>query len=188
MQHCIRGFAGLATFLLQSISWHRFFPKSPLVNRYYRTDFDYTRAQVVESIGTTAYVLRRSTWEQAGMLDERFRLSMIDLAYNAMLKSKGLKVYYTPCAEVIHFGGQTINQTVLKSLQDQRDSFIEFNNAYNYFGSNRLIKFAVNAGIWARYFLRWIEFHLGSDKRVIKGPGAPARNAQAHAATTWEQS
>ncbi len=104
VQHCIRGFAGVTTFLLQMIQWQRFFPNSSIMNRYYRTDFDYSRDQVVESIGTTAYVLRRSTWEQAGMLDERFRLSMVDLAYNAMLQSKGYKVYYTPCAEVVHFG------------------------------------------------------------------------------------
>src|SRR5271169_3444777 len=59
VQHCIRGFAGVKTFLLQMIQWQRFFPDSPVMNRYYRTDFDYTRAQTVESIGTTAYVLRR---------------------------------------------------------------------------------------------------------------------------------
>jgi GT2 family glycosyltransferase len=174
VQHCIRGFAGVSTFLLQMIQWQRFFPNSRTMNRYYRTDFDYSRAQTVESIGTTAYVLRRSTWEQAGMLDERFRLSMVDLAYNAMLRSKGYKVYYTPCAEVVHFGSQSINQRALRSLQDQRDSFIQFNDSYNYFGKGRFLKFVVRAGVWLRYGLKWAEFHLSSDKRVIKGPGAPA--------------
>src|SRR5271165_6228902 len=92
VQHCIRRFAGVSTFFLQALSWHRLFPNSRLMNRYYTTEFDYSEAQPVESIGTTAYVVRRSTWEQAGMLDERFRLALVDLAYNYILNRKGYKV------------------------------------------------------------------------------------------------
>lgn len=179
VQHCIRGFAGPATFLLQAINWHKFFPRSRLLNRYYNTDFDYSRAQIVESIGTTAYIVRRSTWEQAGMLDERFRLSMVDLAYNAMLKAKGYRVYYTPCAEVVHFGSQSINQAALSSLRDQRDSFIEFSNSYNYFGKSPFTKALVRLAVWARFYLKCMEYYLGTDKRVIKGPGAPSKGQAA---------
>ena len=83
-------------------------------------DFDFLQAQQVEAIGTTVFVLRRSTWERAGMLDERFRWAMADLAYEYMLKQKGFELYYTPCAEVIHFGSQTANQDVLGTLREQR--------------------------------------------------------------------
>ena len=34
VQHCIRGFAGASTFLLQMIQWQRFFPGSRIMNRY----------------------------------------------------------------------------------------------------------------------------------------------------------
>ena len=126
VQHDIRRFAGAGTFFLQTLNWHKLFPKSRLMSRYYCTDFDFARAQQVEAIGTTVFVLRRSTWEQVGMLDERFRWAMVDLAYEYMLKKKGYKVFYTPCAEVIHFGSQTVNQDVLRTLREQRDGFIEF--------------------------------------------------------------
>ena len=175
VQHCIRSFAGVGTFALQSLNWHRLFPQSRLINRYYNVDFDYSRAQQVQSIGTTAYIIRRSTWEQAGMFDERFRLSMVDLAYNFMLNRKGYKVYYTPCAEVIHFGGQSINQMASTSLRDQRDAFIAFSDSYDYFGSGRVTKALVRVAVWLRFYLKMFEYHLGSDKRVIKGPGAPSR-------------
>jgi len=188
IQHCIRGFAGAATFMLQAISWHRFFPRSKLMNRYYRTDFDYSREQIVESIGTTAYVVRRSTWETAGMLDERFPHAMVDLAYNAMLLSKGCAVYYTPCAEVVHFGGQSINQLVLRSIRDQRDAFIRFNNYYDYFGGSRASKALVRVGVWLRYYIKLMEYRFGSDKRVIKGPGAPPRAHNAGRSTNLGRS
>ena len=66
VQHHIRSFASLGVFFLQTLNWHKLFPNSPLMNRYYNTDFDYSKAQQVESIGTTAYVIRRSTWETVG--------------------------------------------------------------------------------------------------------------------------
>ena len=182
VQHCIRRFAGVSTFLLQTLNWHKLFPKSPLMNRYYTTEFDYSKAQPVESIGTTAYIVRRSTWEQAGMLDERFRLALVDLAYNYMLNRKGYKVYYTPCAEVIHFGGQSINQNTLSSLRDQRQALIDFNEHYDYFGKSRTTKLLVRFAVLARYYLKVLEYHLSSDKRLIKGPGAPNKEQAARAA------
>ena len=179
VQHCIRRFAGANTFFLQTLNWHKLFPRSRRMDRYYATDFDYSQPQQVESIGTTAYMVRRSTWEQAGMLDERFRVALADLAYNYMLKQKGYKVFYTPCAEVIHYGGQSINQVPLSALREQCHSFIQFNDAYDYFGKSRLTKAIVRFGIRVRYCSKVLGYYLSSDKRVIKGPGAPRKDVAA---------
>jgi N-acetylglucosaminyl-diphospho-decaprenol L-rhamnosyltransferase len=175
LQHCIRGFSGAGTFMLQALYWHKLFPQSRVMNRYYNTDFDYSRPQPVESIGTTAYLVRRTTWEQAGMFDERFRQSVVDLPYNFMLSRKGYKVYYTPCAEVVHFGSQSVNQDPRTFLSDQRDTWIEFNDSYGYFGKSSFTKVWVRIALWLRFYLKSAEYHLGSDKRVIKSRGAPSR-------------
>jgi GT2 family glycosyltransferase len=175
VQHCIRHFSGLGTMILQGLNWHKLFPKSRLTDRYYATDFDYSKAQAVDSIGTTAYVVRRSTWENAGMLDERFQLFVSDLAYNFMLRQKGYAVHYTPCAEIVHFGSQSVNQTPLSSLGELHDALIAFNDAYDYFGKSRASKLAVALAVRAREYFKRAEYYLGSDKRVIKGPGAPPK-------------
>jgi len=175
VQHCIRHFSGAGTMLLQALNWHKLFPHSRLTDGYYATGFDYSKAQPVDSIGTTAYVLRRSTWENAGMLDDRFRLFVSDLAYNFMLKQKGYPVYYTPCAEVVHFGSQSVNQTPQTSLRELHDALIEFNEAYDYFGKSRASKLLVRLAVRARDHFKRAENSLSSDKRVIKGPGAPPK-------------
>ncbi|MGB8770008.1 MAG: glycosyltransferase family 2 protein [Candidatus Korobacteraceae bacterium] len=175
VQHHIRSFANLGVFFLQTLNWHKLFPGSKLTNRYYNTDFDYSQAQPVESIGTSVYMIRRSTWEGIGMLDERFRWAMPDLAYNYTLHRKGYKVFYTPCAQVIHFGGQTASQDVLKALREQCQGLIDFSEAYDYFGKGRLIKALVRFGIRGRYYSKVLGYYLSSDKRVIKGPGAPKK-------------
>ncbi len=182
IQHCIRGFPTAGVFFLQALNWHKLFPNSRLMNRYYNTNVDYGTAQQVESIGTTAYMIRRSTWETAGMLDERFRLAVVDLAYNYMLKQKGYKVYYTPCAEIVHLGSQSINQKALSSLHDQCRALIQFNEVYNYFGPGRMMKLLVRWAVMARYYSKVLGYHLSSDKRVIKGPGAPAKKVAKRAA------
>lgn len=181
VQHCIRHFPGPATLALQALNWHKLFPKSRLGNRYYATDFDYSKAQLVDSIGTTAYVIRRSTWENAGMLDERFHLFVSDLAYNFMLKQKGYLVHYTPCAEVVHFGSQSVNQTPLRSLRELHHALIEFNEAYDYFGKSHASKLLVRLAVQVRDYWKRAEYRLSSDKRVIKGPGAPPKARRASA-------
>jgi len=175
VQHCIRHFSGTGTLALQAFNWHKLFPKSRWTNCYYATDFDYSKAQLVDSIGTTAYVVRRSTWESAGMLDERFQLFVSDLAYNFMLQQKGFAVHYTPVAEIVHFGSQSVNQTPQSSLHELHHALIEFNEAYNYFGKSRASKLLVRLAVKARACFKRAEFRLSSDKRVIKGPGAPPK-------------
>jgi N-acetylglucosaminyl-diphospho-decaprenol L-rhamnosyltransferase len=177
VQHCIRRFSGPGTMLLQALNWHKLFPRSRFADRYYATRLDYSMAQPVDSIGTTAYVLRRSTWENAGLLDERFRLFVSDLAYNFMLKQKGYRVDYTPCAEIVHYGSQSVNQHAESSLRELHEALVTFNEAYDYFGKSRVSKLMVRLAVEARNWLKHAEYHFGSDKRVIKGPGAPPRCA-----------
>jgi GT2 family glycosyltransferase len=173
VQHCIRRFVGPGILLLQAINWHKLSPKSGSMRHLYATDTDYSREQQVDSIGTTAFMIRRSTWEAAGMLDERFRMHVVDWAYNFMLKQKKKTVYYTPCAEIIHFGSQSVNQAALKSIRELHDALILFSDTYNYFGRSSLLKQVIRVGVNLRCWIKQAECRLGKDKRVVKGPGAP---------------
>ena len=170
VQHCTRGFASAGTFILEALNWHKLVPNSRVHNRYYNVGFDYSRVQRVESISTCAYVARRSTWERAGLFDERFGQFMVDHAYNYVLKRMDLPVYYMPWAEVIHFGSQSIGQDPRGTLRDEAEAFIQFNDAYDYFGSNPLLKLVVRLAVRARYLARLLEYSLRADKRIVKGP------------------
>jgi hypothetical protein len=170
VQHCIRGFAGAGTFLLQALNWHRLFPHSRVMNQYYNTDFDYSRTQRVQSIGTSAYVMRRSTWEDVGMFDERFGQFMVDLAYNFTLNQRGYSVWYTPCAEVIHYGSRSIGQNPVAALRDETAAFVLFNESYSYFRQNWLFRWPVRGALRARLYIRLLEHHVKTDKTVVKGP------------------
>ncbi len=188
VQHHIRSFAGFGVFLLQTLNWHKLFPHSKAMNRYYNTDFDYSKAQPVQSIGTSAYIMRRSTWETIGLLDEKFRWSMPDIAYNYTLHRRGFPIYYTPSTAVVHFGGQTASQDVLGSLREQCQGLIDISERYDYFGRSRLTKAIVRWGVRIRYWTKVLGYYLSSDKRVIKGPGAPPKEVAAQALQMVEPS
>jgi len=173
IQSCIRRFAGGGTMVMQGLNMHKLFPNGKVAREYYSINFDYGKEQVVDSIGTTAFVIRRSTWEQAGMLDERFPHFQVDLAYNLMLKCAGLKVFYTPCAKVIHYGSQSVNQQPKKRIIELHRALADFSDFYDYFGTSWLVKKTVRAALRIRCWLKLAELRMGSDKRVIKGPGAP---------------
>ena len=172
-QHCVRNFANLRMMILQGLNWHKLFPNGAVSKSYYANTFDYTKEQLAEFIGTTAFVIRRSTWEGDGMLDELFPLYQVDLAYCYMLMKKGRKLYYTPTAEVIHYGSQSVSQIAKKSLQQQHKGFTDFSDHYDYFGSSPITKQVIRWAVGLRYFIKLMELKFGKDKRVIKGPGAP---------------
>jgi N-acetylglucosaminyl-diphospho-decaprenol L-rhamnosyltransferase len=170
-QSCLRRFGGFGTMVLQGINWHKLFPNGRTAKNYYAADFDHSREQIVDALGSTAFVIRRSTWEKAGMLDERFPLFQVDLAYCYMLKKKNYRIYYTPCAEIIHYGGQSVNQMPKASLRQMHDALHDFNEHYDYFGSNPVVKKFIHCAISMRYWLKIAEYHISTDKRVNKGPG-----------------
>ncbi len=93
----------------------------------------------------------------------------------------GYKVYYTPCTEVVHLSGQTASQDVLRALREQCQGLIDFSEAYDYFGKSRLTKAVVRFGVRVRYYTKVLGYYLSSDKRVIKGPGAPKREVASEA-------
>jgi GT2 family glycosyltransferase len=173
VQHCVRTFANLSMMILQGLNWHKLFPNGAVSKTYYAQTFDYSREQLAEFIGTTAFVIRRSTWEQDGMLDELFPLYQVDLAYCYMLMKKGRKLYYTPSAQVIHYGSQTVNQHAKRGLQQQHKGFIDFSDHYDYFGSSPITKRLIRWAVGIRYGIKLMELKFSRDKRVIKGPGAP---------------
>ena len=80
------------------------------------------------------------------MLDERFPMYQVDLAYCYMLKMKGFKIHYTASAAIVHYGSQSVNQRALAGIRLQHQGFIDFSDHYDYFSSNLFDKVLDQAG------------------------------------------
>ena len=177
IQHCIRSFPSLIPMLAQSVNMHQWWPNNPFTDLYYNTKFDYDKSQQVQSIGTTAFIVRRSTWEIYGMLDERFTLSMVDLAYCRMLGQHNQKIYYVADGVVMHYGSASINQSSLKEIGLTHAALRQFYEIYYAPNHSPFVQFFARIGIWLRKQFKTLEYYISTDKRVIKGPGAPPKAA-----------
>jgi GT2 family glycosyltransferase len=174
VQHCIRSFPNPLTMLFQSLSLHRIWPNNPITDAYYNTDFDYSRVQTVQSIGTTSFIIRRSTWETFGMLDERLTLAFVDLAYCRALGQRKQKIYYVPDAVVLHYSGQTINQNGVREIRLLHQELRKFYDYYIAAQHSPPSRTLIRAGIWLREQFKVLEYELSDDKRVFNTPGVSA--------------
>lgn len=176
IQHCVRGFPDALTLIAQSINLHKIIPNNPITERYYFLRIDQTRAQPVPSIGTTAFLIRRSIWESVGLLDVRFPQLMADQAYCLKLQQAGKKIYYVPFAEVVHLGSQSLNQNSRKAIYDLHEELKIFYNVF-YAPKNHVIKnWLAHLVIKGRCELKLLENWINKDKRLITGPGAPSQS------------
>lgn len=169
VQHCIRSFPGLFPMLLQTLNFHNLFPSNRFTDKYYNTKFDYEKAQVVDSIGTTAFIIRRSTWETYGKLDEKFPLHFVDLAYCYMLRENNQKVYYYPGAEILHYGSATINMSGKKEIGIQHKALRLFYDTYFSKKHSVITRSVVRVGIKFREALRGAMFKYSKNKAVFGG-------------------
>ena len=173
IQYCVRTLPDIKTAVFQSLGWHKLFPRSRITARYYRTDLDYEKVLSVDSIGTTCYAIRREVLERVGFLDEAFFMYNVDLDYNKRIKDAGFNIYYLPEARIIHYGGISVNQNNIRGLKEQHQGmWLMYKKHYSPRRppvTNAFVYAAIRMRLSAKLLLALIS----SDKRVIKGPGAP---------------
>jgi GT2 family glycosyltransferase len=179
IQHCVRGFTGLLPMVFQTLNLQLVWPNNPFTRQYYNTHLTYEESMPVQSLGTTAFVIRRKTWEEHGMLDERFPHWFVDLAYCHRLKEREQPVYIVPDAVVMHYGSQSISQNGIGEIAKFHSALRLFYDEY--VGKNHgLAKRAiVHTCIPVRKLMKVAEFKLTRDKRLLKGPGTPSKKVAA---------
>lgn len=177
VQYCIRSFPNVSVMFFQALNLHKLWPSNPITNRYYHLDLDYDADHTVDSLGTTAFVIRREVWEDDGLLDERFKIAFVDLAYCAKLRQRAARVDYVGGAVVTHLGSQSINLSSSDEVRSRAAGLRQLYDAYLAQRDPAWKRPIVRAGIQAWGLLRRIEHRVSKDKRVITGPGAPKRVA-----------
>lgn len=175
VQFCIRSFPGVGVMFFQALNLHKLWENNPITNRYYHLDLDYGANHTVDSLGTTAFVVRRSVWEDDGLLDEQFQIAFVDLAYCAMLGARRVRIDYVGEATVVHLGSQSINLNSASEVRKRAQGLRLLYDKYLAERDPRWKRPIVRGGIRTWGILKRAEYRLSKDKRVITGPGAPRR-------------
>jgi len=117
------------------------FPR--MLDSYLLRDFKYSVAAQVDSIRGAFFVMRKSSLEKFGLLDERYFLWFEEVDYCRAVKEQGGQVWYTPEAVAIDYVGKSFSQLSRSTKQAYfRTSMLAYFKKWESPWQTRLLFFA----------------------------------------------
>jgi hypothetical protein len=121
----IRRFPMLADQLAIVLKLPHLFPH--ILDKYLRTDFDYSQAAPVDSVRGGFFWLRADEIGQVPLFDERYFIWFEEVDYCRQTKLSGGQVWYTPVANCLDYVGQSFKQVKRGRTQSYfRQSMIKY--------------------------------------------------------------
>ncbi|MDQ3863720.1 MAG: glycosyltransferase family 2 protein [Actinomycetota bacterium] len=132
----------------------RLFPKSPLVRRHFPATEEPTGPPAeVDWISGACMVVRRTTLEEVGSMDERFFMYFEDADLCRRTREAGWLVYYLPQIEVLHHtGASSLNRP--KAIWDLHRSAFLYHRKHGPHGPLGLYSLLVLVGLTGRALVR----------------------------------
>lgn len=115
----------LSTELFNKMLLHILFP-------FYKLgDWDHRETRTVGWVSGACLMARRAMLDRIGLLDERMYMFYEDIELCLRARRRGWHVVYLPSSEVIHLGGQSVQQDFGRMLVvSQRSTFYFFQKHY----------------------------------------------------------
>jgi len=119
-------FPSILNMLLSSTYLYKLFPKSKFFGRermtwWYRNDI-----KEVDVITGCFMLIRQKAIQQVGTMDEQFFMYGEETDWCYRFKEAGWKILFTPCAEIIHLGGQSAQKRATTMVVQLRKSILQF--------------------------------------------------------------
>lgn len=126
VQPSCESFPSLSNLFFESFFLEKLFPQNRLFARRALSFFNYDHALPVDYVKGAFLMIRRRTFEDIGLLDERFFFYAEEMDWCYRARQKGWQVYFTPGGEVLHHGGQSsdpVAPATFVQLQRARHQF-----------------------------------------------------------------
>lgn len=155
VQKSLRSFPEPWPILWEYLGLSRVFPKSRVFGAYRMTWFDYDRPIEADQPMGTFLLIPRKAYEDVGGLDTDFPIFFNDVDWCYRAKARGWKIYYTPDATILHYGGGGTKKAPKRAMvRESHRSLLRFYEkhyrgripAFAYF----FIRLAILAGEWLR--------------------------------------
>ena len=155
---CRRSFPTPISAVSKTIGLAALFPKSKLLASYNMTYADPDEVTEVDAISGSFFCIRRDVYEKLNGFDEDFFMYGEDLDLCFRTKQMGLKNYYTPSTNILHFKGQSCRTRRWKSYVDFYKAMLIFVKKHKglYFVPNFLVSFGILFAAFVGMFSRLI--------------------------------
>jgi GT2 family glycosyltransferase len=127
VQHSVRSFPDPLGVLWELVGFSRLLPRSRFFASYRMGWFDYKGTVEVDQPMATFLLTSREVYSLVGGLDERFPIFFNDVDWCYRIKKRGLRVYYSDCSSIIHYGGAGTGRAPRSVMaSESKKSFLAF--------------------------------------------------------------
>jgi len=145
-ESCRRGFPTPAVAFFRFSGLTRLFPKSKLFGRYNLTYMDPSEPAEVDAVSGSYMFLHLELFRQLGGFDQRFFMYGEDLDLCARVKEQGLKVWYLPRTQIVHFKGKSSPKRPLRTRGAFYQAMMLFSKKYRHTYGTFFPSFLIHAG------------------------------------------
>ena len=132
----------------------KLFPKSRKFGRYYMQYLDNEESNPIEIISGAYMMLRHSTIEKTGVLDEDFFMYGEDIDLSYRIIKGGYNNYYLPL-RILHYKGESTNKSTYRYVHTfYRAMQLFFKKHYSHY--SMLVSLPINIAIWTRAMLAYV--------------------------------
>ncbi|SMG14812.1 glycosyltransferase family 2 protein [Fibrobacter sp. UWB13] len=155
---CRRSFPTIVSAVSKTIGLAAMFPKSKTLASYNMTYADPDEMIEVDAISGSFFCIRRDVYETLNGFDEDYFMYGEDLDLCFRTKQMGLKNYYTPVTNILHFKGQSCRTRRWGSYVDFYKAMLIFVKKHKdlYFVPNFLVSFGILFAAFVGMFSRLI--------------------------------
>lgn len=153
IQYCAQREPSVFTILLEFSRLHKLLPPKLRGDLLLSTYFSYNYPQKMDWAWGTALIVRREAIEEGGALSENFFMYGEDMEWSLRLRKYGWEVWICPDSEIIHYGGQSTQQ----SWDNTKKQTVILDNCYEALKMHRS-RFHVKSVQLASLFVSSMEF------------------------------
>lgn len=120
LQPSCRRFPEPLVLAMMFLKIHHFFPNLEIYCKYQMMDFIYDHEAFVDQIMGACMVIPRKAIDKIGLLDEKYWIWFEEVDWCKRAYEAGMKVWFSPSAEIIHHGGVSFKQAYMPIRKEWR--------------------------------------------------------------------
>lgn len=164
---CKRSFPAPGIALPKILGFSKLFPRSPWAGRYNLTYLDPDLIHKVDAISGSCMFIRRKTFEEIGLFDEKFFMFGEDLDFCYRAIKAGGEVHYVPITQIVHYKGESVKVAPFDSLKWFHEAMNLFVDKHFSKTASFLTRMALRIGIFLRHFSTFVSSSMAQFIPVV---------------------
>ncbi|NLN76337.1 MAG: glycosyltransferase family 2 protein [Armatimonadetes bacterium] len=154
LQFSARRFPPMFAGLFRHTILGKLFPNNRFVKGYLMTDMPHDQIMDVDWLSGSALMVRRETFEQIGLLDERFFMYCEDVDWCKRAHDAGWRIVYYPKVEISHRIGAASDKNPIAMIKAHHRSMFLYFVKHNAKSPKILLAPLVVVALWLRTWAR----------------------------------